>query len=86
MNLEQFLNYTLAFFMWLVLGRAALEFFTRDLNNFFYKFFYQFTEPLYRALQKALSLLSYPLAFGEPFDPKVSCDKTFVRCLTQKGF
>jgi uncharacterized protein YggT (Ycf19 family) len=52
MNLEQFLNYTLAFFMWLVLGRAALEFFTRDLNNFFYKFFYQFTEPLYRPYRK----------------------------------
>jgi uncharacterized protein YggT (Ycf19 family) len=52
MTLEQFLNYTLAFFMWLVLGRAALEFFTRDLNNFFYKFFYQFTEPLYRPYRK----------------------------------
>jgi hypothetical protein len=52
MNLEQFLNYTLAFFMWLVLGRAALEFFTRDLNNFFYRFFYQFTEPLYRPYRK----------------------------------
>ncbi|WP_333784336.1 YggT family protein [Thermocrinis sp.] len=48
MTLEQFLNYTLAFFMWLVLGRAALEFFTKDLNNFFYRFFYQFTEPLYK--------------------------------------
>jgi len=52
MNLEQFLNYTLAFFMWLVLGRAALEFFTRDINNFFYRFFYQFTEPLYRPYRK----------------------------------
>jgi len=52
MNLEQFLNYTLAFFMWLVLGRAALEFFTRDLNNFFYRFFYQFTEPLYKPYRK----------------------------------
>jgi hypothetical protein len=52
MILEQFLNYTLAFFMWLVLGRAALEFFTRDLNNFFYRFFYQFTEPLYKPYRK----------------------------------
>jgi len=52
MTLEHFLNYTLAFFMWLVLGRAALEFFTRDLNNFFYRFFYQFTEPLYRPYRK----------------------------------
>jgi len=52
MIIEQFLNYTLAFFMWLVLGRAALEFFTRDLNNFFYRFFYQFTEPLYRPYRK----------------------------------
>jgi YggT family protein len=38
--------------MWLVLERAALEFFTRDLNNFFYRFFYQFTEPLYRPYRK----------------------------------
>ncbi len=52
MTLEQFLNYTLAFFMWLVIGRAALEFFTRDLNNFFYRFFYQFTEPLYKPYRK----------------------------------
>ncbi|MCC6063291.1 MAG: YggT family protein [Thermocrinis sp.] len=52
MIIEQFLNYTLAFFMWLVLGRAALEFFTRDLNNFFYRFFYQFTEPLYKPYRK----------------------------------
>jgi uncharacterized protein YggT (Ycf19 family) len=52
MTLEQFLNYTLAFFMWLVLGRATLEFFTRDLNNFFYRFFYQFTEPLYKPYRK----------------------------------
>jgi hypothetical protein len=52
MTIEQFLNYTLAFFMWLVLGRAALEFFTRDLNNFFYRFFYQFTEPLYKPYRK----------------------------------
>jgi hypothetical protein len=52
MTLEQFFNYTLAFFMWLVLGRAALEFFTRDHNNFFYRFFYQFTEPLYKPYRK----------------------------------
>jgi uncharacterized protein YggT (Ycf19 family) len=52
MTLEQFLNYTLAFFMWLVLGRATLEFFTRDLSNFFYRFFYQFTEPLYKPYRK----------------------------------
>jgi uncharacterized protein YggT (Ycf19 family) len=52
MTFEQFLNYTLAFFMWLVLGRAVLEFFTRDLNNFFYRFFYQFTEPLYKPYRK----------------------------------
>jgi hypothetical protein len=30
MTLEQFLNYTLAFFMWLVLGRATLEIITRQ--------------------------------------------------------
>ncbi|WP_448587406.1 YggT family protein [Thermocrinis sp.] len=38
--------------MWLVLGRAVLELFTQDMNNFFYRFFYQFTEPLYKPYRK----------------------------------
>jgi hypothetical protein len=44
--IEQVLNYSLAFYMWLVLGRAALSFFTTDRRNFFYNMLYV---PIYRA-------------------------------------
>ncbi|MFN3599462.1 MAG: hypothetical protein ACK4VK_06985 [Aquificaceae bacterium] len=46
--MEQFLNYTLAFYMWLVLGRAALSLFTTDRKNFFYNMLYIPTQPAYR--------------------------------------
>ncbi|WPM32245.1 YggT family protein [Hydrogenobacter sp. T-2] len=52
--MEQFLNYTLAFYMWLVLGRAALSFFTTDRRNFFYNMLYMPTEPAYRVYRKFL--------------------------------
>ncbi|MEJ7554336.1 MAG: YggT family protein [Aquificaceae bacterium] len=52
--MEQFLNYTLAFYMWLVLGRAALSFFTTDRRNFFYNMLYMPTEPAYRLYRKFL--------------------------------
>ncbi len=52
--MEQFLNYTLAFYMWLVLGRAALSFFTTDRKNFFYNMLYMPTEPAYRLYRKFL--------------------------------
>ncbi|HAV40502.1 MAG TPA: hypothetical protein DCX31_05485 [Aquificaceae bacterium] len=46
--IEQVLNYSLAFYMWLVLGRAALSFFTTDRRNFFYNMLYVPTEPAYK--------------------------------------
>ncbi|MCS7149722.1 MAG: YggT family protein [Caldimicrobium sp.] len=52
--MEQILNYTIAFFMWLVLGRATLSLFTTDLKNPIYAFFYKFTEPLYKPFRKIL--------------------------------
>lgn len=54
MFLKEFLNYTLAFVMWLTIGRALLSLFTTDLKNPFYAFFYRFTEPLYRPLRKII--------------------------------
>ncbi len=52
--MEQFLNYSLAFYMWLVLGRAALSFFTTDRKNFFYNMLYMPTEPAYRLYRRLL--------------------------------
>ncbi|MCS7199160.1 MAG: YggT family protein [Caldimicrobium sp.] len=52
--MEQVINYTLAFFMWLVLGRALLSLFTTDLGNPIYAIFYKFTEPLYKPFRKIL--------------------------------
>ncbi|MEN3028468.1 MAG: YggT family protein [Aquificaceae bacterium] len=51
---ETFLNYTFAFYMWLVLGRAALSFFTTDRKNFFYNMLYLPTEPVYRFYRRLL--------------------------------
>jgi len=45
--IEQILNYTLAFIMWLVIGRAIISLFTTDMNNFVYAMFYRITEPIY---------------------------------------
>jgi len=50
--LKLVLNYTIAFFMWLVLGRAILSLFTRDLNNPIYAIFYRATEPMHRIARK----------------------------------
>lgn len=52
--LKTFLNYTLAFFMWLVIGRALLSIFTQDLKNPFYALFYRFTEPIYKIFRRFL--------------------------------
>ena len=52
--IEQVINYTLAFYMWLVIGRAALSFFTTDRKNFFYNMLYLPTEPAYRLYRSFL--------------------------------
>lgn len=52
--MEQVLNYTLAFYMWLVIGRATLSLFTTDRSNFFYNMLYMPTEPAYRLYRRFL--------------------------------
>jgi len=54
MTLKLFLNYTLSFIMWLVIGRAILSFFTKDPKNPIYGLFVKATEPLYRLVRKIL--------------------------------
>lgn len=52
MTLEIFLNYTLSFIMWLVIGRATLSLFTTNLENPIYAIFYRATEPIYKVMRK----------------------------------
>lgn len=52
MTLKIFINYTLSFIMWLVIGRAILSIFTKNLNNPIYALFYRATEPLYKVMRK----------------------------------
>lgn len=47
MTFKIFLNYTLSFIMWLVIGRVTLSFFTKDMKNPIYALFVKVTEPLY---------------------------------------
>ncbi|WP_297209476.1 MULTISPECIES: YggT family protein [Thermodesulfovibrio] len=52
MTTKIFLNYTLSFIMWLVIGRAILSLFTKDPNNPIYALFVKVTEPIYRIARK----------------------------------
>ncbi len=52
MTLKLFINYTLSFIMWLVIGRAILSFFTKDPKNPIYGLFLKSTEPIYRVARK----------------------------------
>ncbi len=52
MTLKIFLNYTLSFVMWLVIGRAILSFFTKDPKNPIYGLFVRVTEPIYKVGRK----------------------------------
>lgn len=52
MTLKIFLNYTLSFIMWLVIGRAILSFFTKDPKNPIYGLFLRVTEPIYKIARK----------------------------------
>ncbi|MCS7262253.1 MAG: YggT family protein [Aquificaceae bacterium] len=58
--METVLNYTLAFYMWLVLGRATLSLFTTDRGNFFYNTLYVPTEPAYRLYRSFLPCCHTP--------------------------
>ncbi|WP_460176676.1 YggT family protein [Thermodesulfovibrio hydrogeniphilus] len=52
MTVKIFINYTLAFFMWLVIGRAILSFFIKDPHNPIMALFLKATEPLYKIFRK----------------------------------
>lgn len=52
MTLKIFLNYTLSFIMWLVIGRAILSFFTKNSKNPIYGLFIKATEPLYKVFRR----------------------------------
>lgn len=42
------LNYTLAFYMWLVIARAFISLFTENPENFILNIFFKVTNPIYR--------------------------------------
>lgn len=50
--LIQIVNYTLALFMWLIVGRIVLSFFAVNKENFMMAFFIKFTEPVYKIARK----------------------------------
>ncbi len=52
MIVEIFVNYTLAFIMWLVIGRATISLFTKDPKNPIYSLFVRVTEPIYILFRK----------------------------------
>lgn len=47
-----YLDYTLQFVMWLVIGRAAAQLVIRNPNNVIRTMFIRFTEPLYNLIKK----------------------------------
>jgi len=47
-----YLDYTLQFVMWLVIGRAAAQLVIRNPNNVILNMFIRFTEPLYNLIKK----------------------------------
>ncbi|MBI5848410.1 MAG: YggT family protein [Nitrospirae bacterium] len=49
-----YFDYTLQFFLWLVIGRVAAQLVIRDANNFILSMFIRFTEPLYNLIKKIL--------------------------------
>lgn len=48
------LNWLLAISMWLVIGRAVLDWLTRGRRTVVHQLFYLLTEPLYRPLRRLL--------------------------------
>ncbi|MCS7204577.1 MAG: YggT family protein [Leptospiraceae bacterium] len=45
------LNYTLSFYMWLVVARAIISLFTENPQNVLLKMFFTVTEPVYKLFQ-----------------------------------
>lgn len=61
----QIINYTLALFMWLIIGRYVLVFLTGGRKGFMMDFFVRFTDPLFKVTRRIFPFLierSVPLA------------------------
>jgi len=50
----QFINYTLSFFMWMILGRILLTLMIGNRDMIFTRLFQKVTEPVYLVVRKAL--------------------------------
>lgn len=48
----QFVNFTLSFFMWLIIGRIMITLLIGNRQNFMVSFFVRFTEPFYKITRK----------------------------------
>lgn len=53
----QLVNYTLALFMWLIIGRYILVFLTGGKKGFMMDFFERFTNPLYHVTKRVFPFL-----------------------------
>jgi uncharacterized protein YggT (Ycf19 family) len=58
-------DYTLQFFMWLVIGRVAAQMVIRNPNNIILNMFIRFTEPLYNFVKKIFPFSRVPEAKKE---------------------
>lgn len=52
--LFQFINYTLSFLMWMILGRILLTLMIGNRDMIFTRLFQKVTEPVYQVVRKAL--------------------------------
>ncbi|MBI5100396.1 MAG: YggT family protein [Nitrospirae bacterium] len=57
-----YFDYTLQFFMWLVIGRVAAQVVIRNPNNVILNMFIRFTEPLYNLIKKIFPFSRVPEA------------------------
>jgi len=55
-----YLDYTLQFVMWLVIGRVAAQMVIRNPNNMILSMFIRFTEPLYNFIKKIFPFSRVP--------------------------
>ena len=55
--LFQFINYTLSFLMWMILGRILLTLMIGNRDMIFARLFQKVTEPVYLVVRKALPFM-----------------------------
>ena len=55
-----YIDYTLQFVMWLVIGRVAAQMVIRNPNNIILNMFIRFTEPLYNFIKKIFPFSRVP--------------------------